>query len=156
MSALYGPPPNTKIDDALNIIFQHYSTPWKTSIAEVAGTRGSSSNNTNDNTTKYAMDNVSFNKMCIASPGLAGNLGRTDVDIIFQKCKPINTRRFEFEHFLDALLELSLRLYPDDEPIKGFSLFLAKYIFVLFDQPPVPHSFNVVDMIYEQLSLKSQ
>ena len=31
-----------------------------------------------------------------------------------------------------------------------------KYIFVLFDQPPVPKSFNIVDMIYEQLSLKSQ
>ena len=151
-SALYGPPPHTSIDDALNIIFQHYSTPWKTSMAEIAD------NKTKDNiaTTKYAMDNVSFNKMCISSPGLASNLGRTDVDLVFQKCKPVNTRRLEFDHFLDALLELSLRLYPDDDPIKGFSIFLCKYIFVLFDQPPVPKSFNIVDLIYEQLSLKSQ
>lgn len=148
--ALYGPPPHTSLDDALNIIFQHYSTPWKTSMAEIADTK------TLDTSTKYAMDNVSFNKMCIASPDLATNLGRTDVDLIFQKCKPLNTRRLEFEHFLDALLELSLKLYPDDDPIKGFSLFLAKYIFILFDQPPAPNSFNVVDMIFEQLSLKSQ
>ena len=143
--SLYGPPPHTQVGDALHLIFQHYSSPWKTQMGEIAG---------KDNPTIQAMDSVSFNKMCLASPTLARNLGRTDVDLVFQKCRPSNTRRLEYEHFLDALLELSLRLSPDDEPIKGFSIFLAKFIFVLFDQPPVPNGFNVVDIIYEQLTIK--
>lgn len=105
--------------------------------------------------TVQAMDSVSFNKMCLASTSLSRNLGRTDVDLVFQKCRPSNTRRLEYEHFLDALLELSLRMSPDDEPIKGFSMFLAKYLFELFDQPPAANGFNVVDMIYDELTIKS-
>jgi hypothetical protein len=75
------------------------------------------------------------------------------VDLIFSKSKPVGNRRMQYEHFLDALLELALKLFPDEDPITAMSLCLARYVFALFDQTPAPMSMNVVDLIRNELIL---
>jgi len=64
------------------------------------------------------MDGKSFSKLCQEAPDLGEYIGRTDVDLIFSKAKPLGVRRLEYEHFLDALLQLAIRIYPEEEPTK--------------------------------------
>lgn len=78
-------------------------------------------------------------------------IGRHDVDLIFSRAKPVGERRLRFGNFLDALLELSMKLAPEDSPALAMATFLAKYIFALFDQPPAPISLNVVESIRREL-----
>jgi hypothetical protein len=98
-----------------------------------------------------AIDSTSFAKMCREAPDLAKNIGRTEVDLIFTSVKPIRARRLDYDHFLDALLELSIRIYPDADPTTSLANFLARFIFALFDQPPATSSMNVVEKIYSYL-----
>jgi hypothetical protein len=77
------------------------------------------------------------------------------VDLIFSKAKPVGNRRMQYEHFLDALLELALKLFPDEDPTTALSLCLARYIFALFDQTPAPMSMNVVELIRNDLLISS-
>lgn len=158
--ALYGPPPNMPVRETLHVIFNHYCSDFKSSLgmahtvqvetsrlkAGVAGTvdpwdiRHSS------------IDSSSFASMCREAPGLAKIIGRTDVDLVFSKAKPKDgQRRLDYEHFLDALLELAMRIYPDDDPTRALSIFLTRYIFGLFDQVPVRDA-QVVDMVFNELS----
>ena len=61
-----------------------------------------------------------------------------------------------FENFLDAVLELSLKLFPEDDPVTAMSLCLARYVFALFDQTPAPMSMNVLELIRSELILSRQ
>lgn len=87
------------------------------------------------------------------APDLAKIIGRHDVDLIFSKAKPVGNRRMHYEHFLDALLELAVKLFPEEDPITALSLCFARYIFALFDQTPAPMSMNVVELIKNELSM---
>ena len=101
-----------------------------------------------------SIDNSSFCRMCKDTPGLAKNIGRTDVDLVFTRTKPSSgQRRLTFDCFLDALLELSMKIYPEDEPTKAMSMFLARYLFGLFEQTPSPQSYNIVEAIHSELAL---
>eukprot|EP00603_Paraphysomonas_imperforata_P001570 CAMPEP_0114428888 /NCGR_PEP_ID=MMETSP0103-20121206/9182_1 /TAXON_ID=37642 ORGANISM="Paraphysomonas imperforata, Strain PA2" /NCGR_SAMPLE_ID=MMETSP0103 /ASSEMBLY_ACC=CAM_ASM_000201 /LENGTH=109 /DNA_ID=CAMNT_0001598167 /DNA_START=366 /DNA_END=695 /DNA_ORIENTATION=+ len=87
------------------------------------------------------LDSQRFVKMCKEAPGLeTKRMTRHDFDIVFTKCQHPDFRRMEFEHFLQGLLELSSRRYPDEDPITAFGTLLIRHIFGLFDQPPVRDS----------------
>jgi hypothetical protein len=139
--ALYGPPPNVSVAEGLHLIFSHYCSPWKTTIGTAADA----------GETTLAMDGVSFSRMCKEAPELNQFIGRTDIDLIFSKTKPRGVRRLEFDHFLDTLLELAMRIYPEEDPSIALANFLAKFIFALFDQPPSNDGVAEIERILEEL-----
>lgn len=102
---------------------------------------------------KLGMDGMSFSKMCRESPDLDKYIGRTDIDVIFSKTKPQGVRRLEFDNFLDTLLELAVRIFPDDDPTLALANFLAKFIFALFAQQPSPDGAYVIEKIHNELIL---
>jgi len=61
------------------------------------------------------MDGVGFAKMCKEAPELIKYIGQTDIDLIFSRAKPRGVRKLDFDHFLDSLLELSVRIFPLQE-----------------------------------------
>jgi hypothetical protein len=139
--ALYGPPPNVSVGAALHLIFTHYCSPWKSAI----GTLPDSGERT------LSMDGMNFARMCKEAPDLNKFIGRTDIDLIFSKTKPRGIRRLEFDHFLDTLLELALRIYPDEEPTIALANFLARFIFSLFDQPCAEDGVAEIERILDDL-----
>lgn len=142
--ALYGPPPNVGIGEGLHLIFTHYCSPWKSAIGSLP--------DTSENT--LAMDGASFSRMCREAPDLNKYIGRTDIDLIFSKTKPRGVRRLEYDQFLDTLLELAVRIYPDEDPTIALANFLAKFIFALFDQPPSTNGVAEIENILEELVIK--
>ena len=56
------------------------------------------------------------------------------------------------DHFLDSLLELATRIFPDDDPSIALANFLAKFIFALFDQPPTGGDVAIIEQILSELS----
>lgn len=99
-----------------------------------------------------SMDGKSFSKLCLDSPKLGRHVGRTDVDLVFSKAKPLGDRRLSYENFLDALLLLAIRVFPDDEPIKALTFLLANFIFGVFDQPPTANDEAVLESIFDELN----
>jgi hypothetical protein len=99
------------------------------------------------------MDGKSFSKLCREAPDLGNHIGRTDVDIIFSKAKPLGIRRLSYANFLDALLQLSTRVYPEDEPIKALTYTLAKFIFGVFNRV-VENEEAVLENIYNELCIQ--
>lgn len=142
--ALYGPPPNVTVSEGLHLIFSHYCSPWKSAIGAESVT----------GETVLAMDGASFARMCKEAPELNQFIGRTDIDLIFSKTKPKGVRRLEYDHFLDALLELAVRIYPDEDPTIALANFLAKFIFALFDQPPSLDGVGEIEKILDELALR--
>ena len=102
------------------------------------------------------MDGASFARMCREAPDLYKYIGRTDIDVIFSKTKPLGVRRLEFDQFLDTLLELAVRIYPDDDPIIALANFLAKFVFALFDQAPSEDGVQEIESILDALVLKDE
>jgi len=100
------------------------------------------------------MDGKSFSKLCSEAPDLHKYIGRTDVDLIVSKAKPLGVRRLEYEHFLDALLQLSIRIYPDEEPTKAMAYVLANFIFGVFDQETAQNGEAIIEEIYNELNLQ--
>lgn len=140
--SLFGPPPNVGVGEALHLIFSHYCSPWKSTVGASDATES-----------KLTMDGMSFSKMCRESPDLDKYIGRTDIDVIFAKTKPQGVRRLEFDNFLDTLLELAVRIFPDDDPTLALANFLAKFIFSLFAQQPSPDGAYVIEKIHNELLL---
>lgn len=68
--------------------------------------------------------------------------------------KPSRVRRLDYEHFLDALYELSIRIFPYVDPTAALANFLARFIFALFDQPPAPSNINVIENIITALQVQ--
>ena len=95
---------------ALYSIFTHYCKSLKQTTKPSASAP-----------TEITMDGKSFSKLCTEAPELGKYIGRTDVDLVFSKAKPLGVRRLQYEHFLDAILQLALRIYPDEEPTKAGS-----------------------------------
>lgn len=134
---LYAPPPDMSVKDALYEIFSHYCSPWKTAIS-------------NDQNAKM-IDTQSFVRMCKEAPALESmRIGRHEFDLVFTKAREDGNRRLDFQHFLQALLDLAIRKYPDDDPPTAFAKLLARNIFGLFDQPPTDNS-NLIEMIRNEL-----
>lgn len=142
-AALYGPPPNVPLAEALNLIFGHYCSPWKSSYA---------TEDDNAMANVKSMDGASFARMCREAPELDSYIGRSEIDLIFSKSKPQGVRRIDFNHFLDALLALAVKIYPDEIPTVALANFLARFIFALFDQPPSPDGVNVIENIIRELA----
>ena len=119
----YRLPEGMTICEAVYSLFSHYSSPWKSTIAS--------------DHQENMLDNASFVKMCKEAPGLCSKkITQHEFDIIFTKAKPQGARRLDFEHFLDALLDLSTRKFPDEDPSVSFSKLLSLHMFGLFDLPP--------------------
>eukprot|EP01039_Chlorochromonas_danica_P000127 gene127-135_t len=143
---LYGPPPNVTVAEGLHLIFSHYCSPWKSADAF-----GDDSKQESIST----MDGASFARMCRETPQLDQFIGRTVIDLIFSKTKPQGVRRLDFDHFLDTMLAMATRIYPDEDPTVALANFLARFIFALFDQSPSPDGVRVVDRILEELTSNS-
>jgi hypothetical protein len=141
----YGAPPNVKVNEGLHLIFCHYCTPWKSTIGGLS--------ESTDGVNLLTMDGANFAKMCREAPELMNFVGRTTIDLIFSKTKPIGVRRLDFDHFLDTLLELAVRIFPDDDPIIALANFLARFLFALFDQPPAENDVDVIQNILDELIL---
>lgn len=140
--ALYGPPPNVGVGEGLYLIFSHYCNPRKP--ADIDGT---------GENTALAMDGASFARLCREAPELNKYIGRTDIDVIFSKTRAQGMRRLQFDNFLDTLLELAVRIYPNDDPCIALANFLAKFIFALFDQPPSADGVQEIERILDELVL---
>lgn len=122
------------ISDALYALYSHYASPWKSTMSSHAEVGN-------------MMDCASFSKMCKDAPGLASKtLTRYEFDLIFAKSKPQGGRRLDFEHFLEALLGLARRKYPDDEPTAAYAKLLTNHLFGLFEMPPatIPNAHEVL------------
>jgi hypothetical protein len=135
---VYAPPNDVSVKSSLLLIFQHYCSPWKTSMST--------------DHKDPMLDSQRFVKMCKEAPGLeTKRMTRHDFDIVFTKSQHPDFRRMEFEHFLTALLDLSSRRYPDEDPVTAFATLLIRHIFGLFDQPPV-HDNTLLDRVKEELT----
>eukprot|EP01031_Cornospumella_fuschlensis_P034831 gene34831-42182_t len=138
MAQLYGPPPNISVPESLHLIFTHYCSPWKSETGEEMN--------------EVSMDGASFARMCRETPDLDQFIGRTEIDLIFSKTKPQGVRRLDFDHFLDTLVALATRIYPEEEPTIALSNFLVRFIYALFDQPPSDEGVQIVDRVMEELT----
>lgn len=101
------------------------------------------------------VENGSFFRMCRQIPNVVepeGPFSRKDIDLIFSKVKPLGERRLFFEHFLDALLELSVRLYGNEPPTNALTKFLVENFYGVFDQNPVPATSEIFESVYNELS----
>ena len=135
---VYAPPNDVSVKSCLILIFKHYSSPWKTSMST--------------DHKETMMDSQHFVKMCKEAPGLeTKRMTRHDFDIVFTKCQHASFRRLDFEHFLDSLLDLSSRRYPDDDPLTAFGLLLVRHVFGLFDQPPL-HDNTLLERVKDELT----
>lgn len=81
------------------------------------------------------LDSFMFMKMCRECPGLMhrSKLTRTDVDLIFTKARPKMERRITFSHFMDALVAIAEKRYPDHRTQHGLRLLLANHFAPLYD-----------------------
>ena len=140
---VFAPPEGMSVHQALYSIFTHYCKSLKSAQRPVK----------EGQKVEMSMDGKSFAKMCTEAPDLGKYIGRTDVDLIFEKSKPLGVRRLEYEQFLSALLHLSTRIYPDEEPTKAITYVLANFIFGVFDQEAVSNSEVVIKKIYTELNL---
>jgi hypothetical protein len=152
-TSLYAPPANVSLAQSLYLIFSHYCSPWKSTYANETAAQAAASNEPGPHQT---MDSIAFARMCREAPDLDQYIGRTEIDLIFSKSKPIGVRRLNFEHFLESLLQLAIRIYPDEDPTIALANFLARFIFALFDQPPTDDGILVIDKILSELVLESQ
>jgi len=144
---VYAPPAGMNVHAALYSIFTHYSKSLK-----VAAKPSSSAS-----AEEVTMDGKSFGKLCMEAPELGKYIGRTDVDLVFSKAKPLGVRRLQYEHFLDALLQLALRIYPEEEPTKATTYLLANFVFGVFDgeQPDGPKDGDaIIEQIYNELNMQ--
>lgn len=130
------------VSEGLLAIFNHYGTTFKSNLSHITE---------NSSEVPKTIDRTAFLKLCREAPDLARVISRNEVDLIFAKCKMVRMRVLTYENFLDALLELSLKILPHEEPTKAVAQFLSKYIFALFDQPPCPTSLNIVEVIHREL-----
>ena len=145
MSAVYAPPDGMGCHEATYSIFTHYCKDMK------AAKKPDHATNEKEVPT---MDGKSFAKLCQDAPELGKYIGRTDVDLVFSKSKPLGNRRLAYEHFLDALLQLAMRVFPDDEPIKALTFLLANFIFGVFDTEPAPSEEVILENIFNDLNLE--
>jgi hypothetical protein len=148
---LYAPPASVSLGQSLYLIFSHYCSPWKSSFSESAAHDQSDA----VQNSLQSMDSTSFVRMCREAPDLDQFIGRTEIDLIYSKSKPTGTRRLNFEHFLDSLLQLAIRIYPEEDPRIALANFLARFIFALFDQPPTQDGVVVIDKILNELALEN-
>jgi hypothetical protein len=141
-ASLYGPPPGVSVAEGLHLIFSHYCSPWKSNYA------GTSEQ---DESQSKSMDGPSFARMCREAPELDKYIDRSEIDLIFSKTKPYGVRRLDYDHFLDTLMALAAKLYPEENPTIALANFLSRFIFALFDQPPSPAGLNIIEKILQEL-----
>lgn len=142
---MYAPPAGMNVHAALYSIFTHYCKSLKHTVKP------------GSQPAEVTMDGKSFSKLCMEAPELGKYIGRTDVDLVFSKAKPLGVRRLEYEHFLDAIMQLALRIYPDEEPTKATTYVLANFIFGVFDgdQPDGPRDGDaIIEQIYNELNMQ--
>ena len=75
---------------------------------------------------------------------------------MFSSVKPVRARRLDYDGFLDSLVELAVRIFPDADPLTGLANFLARFVFALFDQPPAASSMNVIEKIIIELQVNQE
>lgn len=147
--SIFGPPPNMTVNEAIYTVFTHYSKPFTSSMAVSGGLDAAEE----DVTLAPSMEASDFARLIRDAPELAKNIRRDDFDIIFSSVKGARAHRLDYESFLDALVELAVRIFPEADPLTALSNFLARFIFALFDQPPAASSMNVIEKIIIELQV---
>jgi len=138
----FGPPIGLSVHQGIYSVFEHYCKPLKSATSA-----------SKDVVEHTSMDGPSLTRLVRECPNLARIMDRTDIDLIFSKSKPYSMRRLDYEHFLDALLEMAIKIYPDEDPTRALALLLSNYIFGLFDQAP-DASKDVLEEVYQELLIK--
>ena len=130
----YGIPTGLSLRGAIQAIFNFYCS-------------------TKDNEGDVSMDGTSFVRMCRDAPdlGSTGRIQRYELDLIFSKAKPSGKRKLGFGEYLNALLELAINLYPDDDPTTAMTMLLINHIFGLFDQKAAPEDTDVFGQVFQEL-----
>lgn len=126
-------PPGSTVHRSLLSLFEHYC------------------NRPDDRATSVTMDGATFARMCRDCPQLGQRLGRTTIDLVFSKSKPVGTRRLDYEHYLNSLLGLAKAVYPDEDPTLALATFISIYIFSLFDQPASVEPQTALQQVYDEL-----
>jgi hypothetical protein len=143
--SVFAPPEGFSVHQALYSIFTHYCKALKSAQRPVKD---------GQKEPELTMDGKSFAKLCTEAPDLGKYIGRTDVDLIFSKSKPLGVRRLDYENFLSAILHLSTRIYAEEEPTKAMTYVLANFIFGVFDQESSLNAEVVIEKIYNELNLQ--
>lgn len=139
----YDLPMGTAMCDGLHSLFGHYCTPFRSRIA---------SNNRDEDAEETSMDNESFIRFVRDIPNLEGLLTRHQYDLIFSKTKPLRARRLDFEHFMKALLEVAVAIYPVDDPTSALTRFLVLYVFGLFENCVRCEGSGIFEKVFNELT----
>ena len=141
---VFNTPPNMTAHTALYSLFEHYCNPIKIP----------SEREDKDSEWELSMDGATFAKLIRDCPHLGKRVGRTNVDLVFSKSKPIGNRRLDYEHFLDAVLGIARSVFPEEEPTCAFASILAYYIFGLFDVERCPPQQNkkIIESLADELT----
>jgi hypothetical protein len=121
------------VAETLHAIFSHYATNMKQDALDLV-----------------VIDNVSFTKMYQETPGLTNVLSRNDLDLIFNATCLGSSKKLAFPNFLDAILMISMKVSPIENPTNALTLFMVKYLFGLFDQDPTTNS-KIFDTVLSEL-----
>lgn len=138
---MYDLPDGCSVCDGLFSLFSHYCSPWRSNVGKAAA-----------DPSTMMLESLNFARLCKDVPGLDKLLTRGDVDLIFSKAKPLGSRRLDFEHFLVALLEMSIELYPEDDPTTALTKLLVEYMFGVFEETRQSDEREVFDKVYNELT----
>jgi hypothetical protein len=141
---VFNTPPKMTVHAALYGLFVHYCQPLKASASREGQESG----------TELSMDGATFAKFIRDCPHLGKRVGRTNVDLVFSKSKPVGIRRLDYEHFLDAILGIARSVFPDEEPTCAFASILAYFIFGLFDveRSPPQQKKKIIESLVSSLT----
>lgn len=131
-------PEGMDVNGTLKYIFKHCCAYGKSSAAGADEKR---------------IDNNNFIKMVKKAPDLlTKRVTVQQIDVVFAKCRPIGERRLDYSRFLDALLEMAMVRYPDEDPVTAFTYLLSRHIFGLLTESEDPDGSSSGQVKIELLS----
>ncbi|GMH51122.1 hypothetical protein TrVE_jg4064 [Triparma verrucosa] len=84
------------------------------------------------NNTTPEMDSANWAKFLKACPMLVDHgITTSDIDLIFTSAKNKTDRKLNFSQFLEALVRVSAKKFPQEDPIAGFSRLCSNHIFAV-------------------------
>ena len=95
----------------LEHVFKHYSSIGRRPGAGIA-----------------SLDGAQFARLCREIPGLFdANLSPAEADLVFKQAKPQGNDTVDFSHFLEALMLLSWKKYPETDVGVAFNRILVRH-----------------------------
>lgn len=160
----YGIPPNVSLPEALHQIFIKFSNlSTKESLSDADHHNDTAAATTLVRSAEVTMDHAAFTKFCQKCPNLSTLLTRSELDLIYSKClktSALPNRRIGFSSFLEGLLHIAERIYPDSDPTLAMGNLLSRFVLVLaegndVDKPSVMGE-HVIELIVQELCLSDE